>query len=109
MTFDLTLLSIIAPALMATLLVAATHVPLGLEVLKRGIIFIDLAVAQIAGLGAVAASIYIGEAHGFQDMLIINAFAFGAALSNSPRRRSKRTLRMPARLMVAVFAPTRLA
>jgi len=80
MTFDLTLLSIIAPALMATLLVAATHVPLGLEVLKRGIIFIDLAVAQIAGLGAVAASIYIGEAHGFQDMLIINAFAFGAAV-----------------------------
>lgn len=80
MSFDLTLFSIIAPALVATLLVAATHVPLGVEVLKRGIIFIDLATAQIAGLGAVAATVYLGEAHGFKDMVIVNAFAFGAAV-----------------------------
>lgn len=80
MTFDLTLLSIIAPALVATLLVAATHVPLGLEVLRRGIIFIDLATAQIAGLGAVAATVYLGEVHGLQDLIIVNAFAFGAAV-----------------------------
>lgn len=43
------------PALAAGLLVAATHVPLGMQVLARGIVFIDLAVAQIAGLGIVAA------------------------------------------------------
>jgi zinc/manganese transport system permease protein len=49
---------LIAPALVAGLLVASTHVPLGREVLKRGIIFLDLAVAQIAGLGAVAATAY---------------------------------------------------
>lgn len=49
------LLSIIGPALVAGLIIALTHAPLGLEVLKRGIIFIDLAVAQIAGLGLVAA------------------------------------------------------
>jgi zinc/manganese transport system permease protein len=41
----------------AGLLVLATHVPLGIEVLRRGIIFIDLAVAQVAALGAVAASL----------------------------------------------------
>ena len=48
-------LSIILPALVAGLLVLATHVPLGREVLNRGIIFIDLAIAQVAGLGVIAA------------------------------------------------------
>lgn len=47
--------SLMGPPLLAGLLVAATHVPLGREVLRRGIIFIDLAVAQIAGLGVIAA------------------------------------------------------
>jgi len=48
-------LSIIWPALLAGLLVTATHAPLGIQVLKRGIVFIDLAVAQIAGLGVIVA------------------------------------------------------
>src|SRR5436190_12970776 len=39
----------------AGLLVLATHVPLGTQVLDRGIVFIDLAVAQIAGLGVIVA------------------------------------------------------
>ncbi len=46
---------IIGPALLAGLLVLSTHVPLGQVVLKRGIIFIDLAVAQVAALGVIAA------------------------------------------------------
>ncbi len=46
---------ILGPALMAGLLVLATHVPLGTKVLDRGIVFIDLAIAQIAGLGVIAA------------------------------------------------------
>jgi len=41
----------------AGLLVLSTHVPLGREVLRRGIIFIDLAVAQVAGLGVMAANL----------------------------------------------------
>jgi len=48
-------LSILGPAMLAGLLVLTTHVPLGREVLARGIIFIDLAVAQISGLGVIAA------------------------------------------------------
>jgi zinc/manganese transport system permease protein len=47
--------SILGPALIAGLLVLATHVPLGMQVLDRGIVFIDLAIAQIAGLGVIAA------------------------------------------------------
>lgn len=49
---------ILWPALLAGLLVVATHVPLGQEVLRRGIIFLDLAIAQIAGLGLIAASTF---------------------------------------------------
>ncbi|MCK5359750.1 MAG: metal ABC transporter permease [Gammaproteobacteria bacterium] len=48
-------ISIILPAMLAGLLVLSTHVPLGREVLARGIIFIDLAIAQIAGLGVIIA------------------------------------------------------
>ena len=46
---------ILGPALIAGLLVLSTHVPLGNQVLDRGIVFIDLAIAQIAGLGVIAA------------------------------------------------------
>ena len=48
-------LSILWPALIAGCLVALSHVPLGQQVLARGIVFIDLAIAQVAGLGVIAA------------------------------------------------------
>lgn len=47
---------IVGPAFVAGLMITMTHAPLGIAVLKRGIIFIDLAIAQIAGLGVVAAN-----------------------------------------------------
>ena len=47
--------SILLPAFVAGLLVTATHVPLGTQVLARGIVFIDLAIAQIAGCGVLLA------------------------------------------------------
>ncbi len=55
------LLEIVGPAFIAGLMIALTHAPLGIEVLKRGIIFIDLALAQIAGLGLVAARLYLHD------------------------------------------------
>lgn len=70
-------LSIILPALLACALVLATHVPLGTEVLRRGIIFIDLAIAQVAGLGVIAAdSTGWWEAEGW----MVQAAAVSAAL-----------------------------
>ena len=55
MNLDIAAISILWPALVAGLLVTATHVPLGMQVLERGIVFIDLAVAQVAGLGVILA------------------------------------------------------
>lgn len=50
-------LSILLPAFIAGLLVLTTHIPFGIKVLARGVIFADLAVAQIAGLGVVIAAL----------------------------------------------------
>ena len=73
---------LIAPAFAAGLVVAATHVPLGREVLRRGIIFLDLAVAQIAGLGATAAAVLLGW-EGVGAQLAAFACALAAALGFS--------------------------
>jgi zinc/manganese transport system permease protein len=48
-------LSILGPACLAGFLVLSTHVPLGQQVLARGIIFIDLAIANVAALGVILA------------------------------------------------------
>lgn len=56
-------LEVLAPAFVAGLLVLATHILLGREVLDRGIVFLDLAVAQMAALGVIlAASLWYPEA-----------------------------------------------
>jgi len=59
-------LFIVLPAFLAGVLVLLTHVPLGEQVLARGIVFIDLAIAQIAGLGVIAAGLMGYEAYGWQ-------------------------------------------
>jgi zinc/manganese transport system permease protein len=77
MTIDL---SIFLPAFAAGLLVLATHVPLGQEVLRRGIIFIDLAIAQVAGLGVIAAQGLGWEGHGWEVQVAAMAAAGAGAL-----------------------------
>jgi zinc/manganese transport system permease protein len=72
-------LSILGPAFLAGLLVLATHVPLGQQVLTRGIVFIDLAIAQIAGLGVTIAGSFGSEPLGWQ----VQVAAIGAALGGS--------------------------
>ena len=68
------------PALAAGLLVAVTHVPLGIQVLNRGIVFIDLAVAQIAGLGVVFADWLGFEPQGAAVQVSALAAALAGAL-----------------------------
>ena len=91
MNFDVTSLSIVGPALLAGALVLATHVPLGQQVLRRGIIFIDLAVAQMAGLGVIAASGLGLETHGVgaQVAAFASALAGGLLLSWTDKRFGK--------------------
>jgi zinc/manganese transport system permease protein len=70
---------ILGPALAAGLLVLATHVALGAQVLDKGIVFIDLAIAQIAGLGVIGA-----DALGLPEGgVAVRAAAVAAALAGA--------------------------
>lgn len=71
--------SILWPAFAAGLLVTMTHVPLGIQVLSRGIVFIDLAIAQIAGLGVIFADFMGFEPQGWA----VQGFALLAALAGA--------------------------
>jgi zinc/manganese transport system permease protein len=72
--------SIVGPALVAGLIILSTHVPLGQEVLKRGIIFIDLAIAQVAGLGVIAAYAMEWDPDGWQVQIVAVTAALIAAI-----------------------------
>jgi zinc/manganese transport system permease protein len=81
-------LTVVWPAMVAGLLVALTHVPLGIQVLNRGIVFIDLAVAQIAGLGVVFA-LWLGlepRGYGVQAAALAAALAGALLLERAERR-----------------------
>lgn len=82
---------ILGPALVAGLLVLATHVPLGMDVLDRGIVFIDLAIAQVAGLGVILADNFGVAEHGWAvQAAAVGAALVGAALLTWTERRAAR-------------------
>lgn len=81
--------SILGPAFVAGLLVLATHAPLGMQVLDRGIVFIDLAIAQIAGLGVIAAdALGLPEGGLAVQAAAVTAALLGAALLTWTERRA---------------------
>ncbi len=88
-------LEILLPALLAGMLVLATHIPLGQEVLRRGIIFLDLAIAQIAALGLIIAGMLelshdAAHDHGWHNLVAISAAIAGAMLLYQFRRMEAR-------------------
>ena len=88
MSIDALDLNILGPAFCAGLLVLATHVPMGQQVLARGIVFIDLAIAQIAGLGVIAADAMGWEPQGYAvQIAAVSAALVGALLLTFTERR----------------------
>lgn len=73
---DITIL--LAP-LVSGMLVLATHIPFGMKILERGVIFADLAVAQIAGLGVIAAGLLELQTHPMLLQLVAGASALAGA------------------------------
>jgi len=73
-------MGILFPAFLAGMLVLATHVPLGQQVLTRGIVFIDLAIAQVAGLGVTSADAFGFEPQGWRVQAAAGAAALLGAL-----------------------------
>ena len=82
-------LSILWPALVAGLLVVCSHVPLGQQVLTRGIVFIDLAIAQVAALGVIVAHQFGFDLQGWptQCAAVLAALLGAMLLTYTERKR----------------------
>jgi zinc/manganese transport system permease protein len=60
---DASMIAFLAPAFVASLILTGIHAYLGVHVVERGVIFVDLSLAQIAALGATVA-IFLPASHG---------------------------------------------
>ena len=79
-------LQFLLPPFIASLILTGIHAYLGVHVVERGVIFVDLSLAQIAALGTTIAVLYGIEPHGRGAYAISLAFTFvGAAIFSTIR------------------------
>jgi len=84
---------LLAPFL-ASLILTGIHAYLGVHVVERGVIFVDLALAQIAALGATIAILIGMDPHGTGAYWLSLGFTFvGAAIFAFARTRRDTFLR----------------
>jgi zinc/manganese transport system permease protein len=75
----------------ASLILAGIHTYLGVHVVERGVIFVDLSLAQFAALGAAVAILLGADAHSSSTYWVSVTFTLvGAALFSTIRGRSAR-------------------
>jgi zinc/manganese transport system permease protein len=91
---DLTILQFLAAPFVASLILTGIHTYLGVHVVERGVIFVDLSLAQIAALGATIAILLpfsSGDPHDPLAYWVSLAFTFvGAAVFSTIRSRRAR-------------------
>src|SRR3989441_6292830 len=91
---ELTMLEFLAAPFVASLILTGIHAYLGVHVVERGVIFVDLSLAQIAALGATMAllmPISLGDPHAPVVYWISLGFTFiGAAVFSMIRTRRAR-------------------
>jgi zinc/manganese transport system permease protein len=94
MTMDTSTLSFLAAPFAASLILTGIHAYLGVHVVERGVIFVDLSLAQIAALGATVALFMpwsSGDPHAQSVYWISLLFTFiGAAVFSTIRSRRAR-------------------
>src|SRR5260221_7689085 len=91
---DTSMLQFLAAPFVASLILTGIHAYLGVHVVERGVIFVDLSLAQIAALGATIAILLPftgGDPHGPWVYWISLAFTFvGAAIFSTIRAKRAR-------------------
>jgi len=91
---DMTILSFLAAPFVASLVIAGIHAYLGVHVVERGVIFVDLSLAQIAAFGATIAILMPwsnGDPHDPAVYWVSLLFTFiGAAIFSTIRSRRAR-------------------
>jgi zinc/manganese transport system permease protein len=76
-----TVLEVLLPAFVASLILTGIHAYLGVHVVERGVIFVDLSLAQIAALGTTVAYLAGHDLHSGKAYLYSLGFTFlGAAI-----------------------------
>ena len=84
-------LSFLLAPFVASLILTGIHAYLGVHVVERGVIFVDLSLAQIAALGTTIAVLYGVDPHGSGAYWTSLAFTFlGAAVFSSVRSHKAR-------------------
>jgi zinc/manganese transport system permease protein len=75
------ILQLLLPAFVASLILTGIHAYLGVHVVERGVIFVDLSLAQIAALGSTVAYLLGNDLHSTTAYLYSLGFTFlGAAI-----------------------------
>src|SRR5467141_4935104 len=100
---DSSMLAFLAPPFVASLILTGIHAYLGVHVVERGVIFVDLSLAQIAALGATIAlllPISTGDPHAPVVYWISLVFTFMGALVFSTIR-TKRA-RIPQEAIIGI-------
>jgi zinc/manganese transport system permease protein len=84
-------LSFLLAPFIASLILTGIHAYLGVHVVERGVIFVDLSLAQIAALGTTIAALYGIEPHSTTSYVISLIFTFiGAAVFSTIRGQKAR-------------------
>jgi zinc/manganese transport system permease protein len=94
-----TLHFLLAPFI-ASLILTGIHAYLGVHVVERGVVFVDLALAQIAALGTTVAVLYGFDPHGRGSYWTSLAFTFLGALVFSTIRAQK--ARIPQEAIIGI-------
>src|SRR6185436_5699439 len=77
----MSIFQLLLPAFVASLIVTGIHAYLGVHVVERGVIFVDLSLAQIAALGTTVAYLAGYDLHSGTAYLFSLGFTFlGAAI-----------------------------
>ena len=100
---DASMLAFLAPCFVASLILAGIHAYLGVHVVERGVIFVDLSLAQIAALGATIALLLPvsgGDPHAPVVYWISLAFTFLGALVFATIR--SRRARIPQEAIIGI-------
>jgi len=85
------ILSFLAAPFLASLILTGIHAYLGVHVVERGVIFVDLSLAQIAALGASVAIIYGADPHTATTYWVSLGFTFlGAFIFANVRAKHSR-------------------
>lgn len=95
------MISLMLAPFVACLLLVAIHGYFGLHVIARGVIFVDLALAQMAALGATTGLLFrIAPESGVAHLVAVGATVMGAAILAATR--TKKKTRVPQEAIIGI-------